>query len=206
MPSRDMPNRSNMDYSGDIPDRLRIRRLVPLDPERFHADMRHVDIGEGVQLSAITWGGPVEVETAPLLNRFLVTVPLAGEITVNSGADDVVADTGHAVIIDPHAETTQTWSDDAAAIWLHLARDGVEDEARHLLRAEEGGVALPERRPVRLAPSLDLTRAQGQRWRATVQRLVDVLDEYEPDAIPSHRVTVLRREVVTRLLRATWQR
>lgn len=202
----DMPNQSDMDYSGDIPDKLRIRRLVSLDPERFHAEMRHVDIGEGVQLSAISWGGPVEVETAPLLNRYLVTVPLAGEIAVNSGAGDVVADTGRAVIIGPRAETTQRWSGDAGAIWLHLAREGVEDEARHLLRAEQGGVTLPERRPVELAPSLDLTRDQGQRWRATVQRLVDLLDEYEPDALPPHRVTVLRREVVTGLLRATWQR
>ncbi len=204
--NRNLPNRSNMDYSGDIPDRLRIRRLVSLDPQRFHADMRHVDIGEGVQVSAISWGGPVEVETAPLRNRYLVTVPLAGEIAVNTGAEDVVADTGHAVIIDPRVETTQRWSDDAAAIWLHLARDGVEDEARHLLRAEEGGVTLPERQPVELTPSLNLARGEGRRWHATVQRLVDLLDEYEPDAIPPHRVTVLRRDVVTQLLRATWQR
>lgn len=164
-----------------------------------------MDIGEGVQVSAISWGGPVEVETAPLRNQYLVTVPIAGEITVNTGAEDV-ANTGRAVIIDPRVETTQHWSDDAAAIWLHLARDGVENEARHLLRAEEGGVTLPERQPVELAPSLDLTRGEGRRWHATVQQLVDLLDEYEPDAIPPHRVTVLRRDVVTQLLRATWQR
>lgn len=202
----DLPNQSNTDYSGDIPDRYRIRRLISLDSHRFHADMRHVDIGEGVQISAITWGGPVEVETAPLRNQYLVTVPLAGEITVNTGSEDVVADTGRAVIIDPRMETTQRWSDDAAAIWLHLARDGVEDEARHLLRAEEGGVTLPERQPVELVLSLDLTRGEGRRWHTTVQRLVDVLDDYEPDALPPHRVTVLRRDAVTQLLRAAWQR
>ncbi|MPY79927.1 MAG: hypothetical protein GEV04_15990 [Actinophytocola sp.] len=206
MACRDVPNKSGMDCHDDIPHNVRIRRLVALDPEHFHTDMRHVDIGEGVELSAISWGGPVVVETEPLLTRYLVTVPLAGEITVNSGAGDVVADTGRAVIIGPRAETAQRWSADAGAIWLHLAREGVEDEARHLLRAEESGVTLPERRPVDLAPSLDLTRAPGQPWRATLQRLVDLLDEYHPESIPPHRLTALRRDVVTGLLRATWQR
>nr|WP_269189776.1 hypothetical protein [Haloechinothrix halophila] len=195
-----------MDCGGDIPANVRIRRLVSLDPERFHTDMRHVDIGGGVQVSAISWGGPVEVETEPLLTRYLVTIPLTGEITVDLGAGDVVANPRRAVIIDPRAETAQRWSADAGAIWLHLAHECVEDEARHLLRAEESGMNLPERRPVELAPSLDLTREHGQRWRATVQRLVDVLDEYEPGSLPPHRVTVLRREVVTGLLRAAWPR
>lgn len=206
MAIRDVPNRSDMDYGGDFPGNVRIRRLVSLDPDRFHTDMRHVDIGGGVQVSAITWGGPVEVETEPLLTRYLVTVPLAGEITINVGAGDIVADAGRAVIIDPRAETAQRWSADAAAIWLHLAHECVEDEARHLLRAEESSVTLPELRSVELAPSLDLTREHGQRWLDTVQRLVDLLDEYEPDGLPPHRVTVLRREVVTGLLRAAWPR
>lgn len=165
-----------------------------------------MDIGSGVQISAISWGGPVEVETEPLLTQYLVTVPLAGEITVNFDTGDVVANTGRAVIIDPAADTAQRWSADAGAIWLHLAHECVEDEARHLLRAEEGGVTLPERRPVELASSLDLTREHGQRWLATVQRVVDLLDEYEPDSLPPHRVAALRREVVTGLLRAAWLR
>lgn len=206
MAIRDDPNRSDMDYGGDVPANAWIRRLVSHDPERFHADMRHVDLGGGVQVSSISWGGPVEVETERLLTRYLVTVPVAGQITVDFGAGDIAANPERAVIIGPRTETTQRWSTDAGAVWLHLAQECVEDEARHLLRAEQSGVTLPERRSVELAPSLDLTRGHGHRWRTIVQRLVDVLDEYEPDSIPPHRVTVLRREVVTGLLQAAWLR
>lgn len=206
MASCDRLDQSDMDYSGDLPKNVRIRRLVSLDPERFHTDMRHVDVGEGVQVSAISWGGPVEVETEPLLDRYLVTVPLSGEITVDSGSEVTIADTGHTVIVDPEHETVQRWSADASAIWLHLARDAVEDEARHLARAGEHSITLPERRPVHLDPSIDVTHGAGQAWRTALQRLIDLLDDYHPmDSIPPHRLKVHRREVINDLLRAAWR-
>lgn len=206
MASRDRCNRSNTDYSGELPRDVGVRRLVSLGPERFHADMRHVDLGEGVQLSAISWGTAIEMETEPLPDRYLVTVPLAGEVMVNVGGTDVTADTGCAVIIGTEDETTQRWSADAAAIWLHLGRAAVEEEARHVARGEERAVSLPARQPVRLEPSLDLTRGDGQEWRAALQRLVDLLEErYSVASIPPHRLNVLRRDVVAGLVRAAWR-
>lgn len=205
MAKRDVPNSSDMDYDDEIINNVRICSIISLSPERFQADMRHVDIGDGVQLSAIAWGGPVALETEPLLARYLVTAPLAGEITIGSGEDNVVADTEHAAIIDPRAKTEQRWSTDAAAIWLHLSRECVENEARHLLRAQERSVTLPARRPVRFSPTIELTHGAAQRWHATLRRLVDLLDDYEPGRIPPHRLAVLRRDVTAGLLRAAWR-
>lgn len=164
--------------------------------------MRHVDLGDGLQLSAIWWGGPVELSTEPLRDSYLVTVPLSGDIEIRGSANTVVATEKRAVITDYEEGTWQRWSPEAGAIWVQLASAVVEVEAQHRDRAEQRALTLPPRKRIRFEPDLDLTQPKGRLWRETLMRIVGLLDERGCVAnIPSHRLKALRQQLITGLLR-----
>lgn len=179
-----------------------IRHLKQLDPDRFAATMRHVDDIDGIELSVMSWGGPVEFETEPTGDRYLVTVPLDGEIEIRTGPLTMVATPERAAIVDPDQSTWQRWSPDANAIWLHLFRGLVETEAQHVERAREQMVALPARQRVHFEDDFDLTSTDGRAWLGTLWRLINLLDEQHPlESIPPHRLKTLRLALVAGLLR-----
>ncbi len=195
-----VPNRSSARSSCSPVPGTPIRRLTLLDDEQFRTDVRHVDVGEGVRVSVITWGGPVELEMEQLRDRYLVTVPLAGQIEVRTRCHTVMATSECAAIIDPRDETRQRWSSDAAAIWLHLACRFVELEAEHIGKTV-GSAASPQSRNVRFQPNLCLSEPGGREWVENLWCLVELLDDQERvSGIAPHRLTVLRRELAAGLL------
>lgn len=163
--------------------------------------MRRVELGENVALSVVTWGGPVELETEPAHDWYLVTVPLGGKIDIRVCSGTVRGTPQRAVIIDPDDESWQHWSAEAEALWVQLPQPLVEIEAQHVERAAQGMISLPPRRRIRFRSGLDLTEAHGRDWFENLMRLIALVDEHGAvDPVPPHRLKAHKRQLITGLL------
>lgn len=162
-------------------------RLERLDPELFDARIRHVDVGAGLALSYLAFGGPVELELGPLLETYLAVIPLRGEVRLMSGGTDGCANAKRAAVIDPAEGHWQVWPAGAEVLFVHV-------HIRHSFRSRYCPHA-------RLRPFLDLATAAGRNWLDSLMSLVCRADELKPAEPPPPEVVASADELGRELLR-----
>ncbi len=174
------------------------------------SSMDLVEAGDGITLADMTFGASVTFTTHPTRCSYVVTVPLRGEIDIESPSGNVHATPELAAITNPPDPTTQTWSADADALWVRLHADIVSREAQYLERTACKALTLPSARNVTCAPALALSHGQGQEWLRHVLEFCHFLNhapkgsDGRPDIerLPQHRLSNFRRRIVDLFLRA----
>ncbi|WP_162186065.1 cupin domain-containing protein [Amycolatopsis jejuensis] len=166
-------------------------RLEQLDPDRFDARLRHVDVCDGLALSYLTFGGPVELELRPMIKTYLAVIPMRGEVRLVAPGTDVRATTERAAVVDPVDGHWQVWSAEAEVLFVHV----------HIRRVS--GVT-GNRRRARLRPVLDLATPAGRKWLDSLMSLVrraDDLADLPPAGEPPLDVLARADELTRALLR-----
>lgn len=163
-------------------------RLEQLDPDRFDARVRHVEVCNDFALSYLTFGGPIEVELPPLQETYLIVIPIRGDIRLLSGGVDVRATSRRAVIVDPADSHWQVWPAGAEVLFVHLDVGAVDT-----LAAEGTG-------RVRFRPVLDLGTDLGRGWFDSLMSLIQRLDGAGQDERDPSDVACCATKLTSRLL------
>jgi AraC-like DNA-binding protein len=149
----------------------------------------------GLKLNYLSYGTDVRV-TVPPGTRYVVCVPLTGQVTVASGASTVVASTRTGVAISPEDPVYfEDWSDDCRVLTARLDTEVLESLLVTMLDEPLTG-------PIRFEPSLDLDDPPVRSVLRTVSLLRSELSR--PDGITTDPMmgAVMARLVMTGLLLA----
>ncbi len=180
--TRDVVARAFCPHSLELPD-----RSAPL-ATRYCA----VQVGD-IGVAVLDYGAPVRISTRGTDDCFLVEIPLGGSSTVTHGRETVVADRSTGAVLSLGEPVTTTRAAGSPQLIVRIERTALEEQVRLLTGS-------PVRSPLRFAPALDLTSAEGRSWR----RLVDLLRvEAEEDGPLVHAAAALaqfRSLLLTQLL------
>lgn len=128
-------------------------RLTPLAPGgRLRVVQRSFDLGGGLALGTLDYGGPVRVDVPDGLGDFfLLEVVLRGRMWVRHAGHEVIADPTRAVLVNPADRLLKEWSSDCRVLTVRVDR-ALWDTHVAAVTAAAG----PDRwRP---SPELDLSR------------------------------------------------
>jgi len=142
-------------------------------------DIRTVTMGP-LTIVRLRYGADVRLECGELGIGYEVNIPTSGQVESVCGREEVASGPGRATVYLPVGRTSITrWSADCAQFGIKFERTYLETELERLLQH-------PARLPLRLAPSLDVSRGTGLSWLRLVRALVAQLGD--TDALLRHRL------------------
>jgi AraC-like DNA-binding protein len=152
-------------------------RLTVLGPpEAFELTLAVRRLG-AVTVGLVGYGTDVALSFGPVDAGYQVVVPLSGRLEAHNGGRRIVTRPGRAGVYVPGETTVDLVTGDCLLLGVRLERRPLEQELEELLDR-------PLRRPVELAPTVDLTRGPGRDWLELVQtvrpqpaRRNDLLDQ-----------------------------
>src|SRR5947209_9351300 len=135
--------------------------------------------------------GPVSVEEASCTDQarmrlpggdahYVISLPVRGAVLTMYRGKELDLRPGQAVVFQPPAEAVMTTDDDFDVLVLRVDAAALED-------APEGQLGYPVRRPLPLAPTLDLDSAAGRGWATLLRYLVNAAVPGAPAGQPGDR-------------------
>ncbi|HET9117655.1 MAG TPA: AraC family transcriptional regulator [Pseudonocardiaceae bacterium] len=132
--------------------------------------------------------GPVSVEEASCTDQarmrlpsgdahYVISLPVRGAVLAMYRGKELDLRPGQAVVFQPPAEAVMTTDDDFDVLVVRVDAAALED-------ALEGQLGYPVRRPLPLAPTLDLDSAAGRGWATLLRYLVNAAVPGGPLANP----------------------
>ena len=171
--------------------------LDPLTPGARWRARFDVTPPEPVTIGDISFGADMRLRFGEL-GAYHIDVPLSGTLAWRQGSGDTrVATTATAGVFQPVGDTTlERWSGDCRLLAVKIDRNLLEERLARLLDA-------PVPSPIRLGPTLDLSRGAGRTWLRILLMLA--ADAAGPDGLTRHPAVdaALRDSLVTGLLLAT---
>ncbi len=126
--------------------------------------------GAGIGLHLLDYGAPVKISPEALKTFYMVQIPLSGRAELQIGRQQVVSTPQIASVPPIDAEFSMQWEKNTPQIILTAPRTALESAAQRLYGAQIDG-------SLRLAPSMDLSSAEGQSFLRSVFELHDMLNE-----------------------------
>ncbi len=132
----------------------------------------------------------ITIEPRLAATTYHVNIPVAGRLSAGSGAADVSADPGHAVVHSAERRhLLDSWQRDTPLLSLKFSRTLVEGELERLS-------GRPVVAPIAFDPVFDLTTGAGRSWLRMAAALAEEMDD--PDSILVN--PVVQREYVRSLV------
>ncbi|MFI6741812.1 AraC family transcriptional regulator [Nonomuraea sp. NPDC050451] len=148
---------------------LRPHRFRPMDTLDAPCLLQHVSIG-GVSATRLRYGRRVVIDSDPLRDRYLVSVPLAGAASYRHGVEQTTATRSTATVISPHDPFQITMAADYDQLIVRIDRRIVE-------RVRDAMVGGHDDRQVRFKLRFDTVSPDWARWAPAAQALLGT-DEF----------------------------
>jgi hypothetical protein len=153
------------------------RLSVPAPEEPLRVEQRGLELGAGLSVGTLSYGGRVSVDVPDGLGDFyLVEVVLRGQMSVRLGEEEFLVKPRHVVVFNPADALHKALSADCELLWVRI------DEGLVHARMTELADPLPD--AVRLPlPTMDVSRhPMARSWATATRALVRRLGR-DPGAV-----------------------
>ncbi len=155
LPSFAVLRTRNLDEARDaVAQRYCDHRLNLVRGRKVDVSHNHVR-GSHVSLNLLGYGGDVAIDPGELQDFYLLQIPLAGAARIAHRQEQVDATPDCATILNPDRPTKMEWRHDCIKLMMQI-------DAAFLHRVARENTDAPLPGQIRFAPTVDLTRDQGQ--------------------------------------------
>lgn len=156
--------------------------------------LRSASVGS-IGLTFLDYGAPVRIDPGPLLDFFLVQVPLAGRALIRCGAEEIMSDSALASVPHPDRYLDMEWSGGNPQIIFYAERVALERQLERLL-----GRAGPHK--LDFALGMVMTDERVQSWWRSIGFLREEIVSGSPLLHEPIAVRQLEQMIMNRLLLA----